>query len=120
MIPAVDVHADGLPGRVITGVVGDVPGRTTLDKARYLEEYSDDLRKLMLREPRGYPGSCCNLVLPSNNPAADYRYVIMEHIEYPGHVRHQYDLRCHGPHRDRHGQRDRTGYHLHSRSTRPT
>jgi proline racemase len=83
LIPAVDVHADGLPGRVITGGVPNVPGETMLDKARYLQEHADDLRKLMLREPRGYPGSCCNLVLPSNNPAAEFGYVIMEHVEYP-------------------------------------
>src|SRR6201998_1658130 len=83
MIPAVDVHADGMPGRVIIGGVSDVPGETMLDKARYLEERRDDLRKLMLREPRGYPASCCNLVLPSSNPAAEYGYVIMEHVEYP-------------------------------------
>ncbi|HEX3488980.1 MAG TPA: proline racemase family protein [Streptosporangiaceae bacterium] len=83
MIQAVDAHADGMPGRVITGGVGDVPGRTMLDKARYLDEHRDDLRRLMLREPRGYPASCCNLVLPSSDPAADYGYVIMEHVEYP-------------------------------------
>jgi proline racemase len=83
MIQAVDAHADGMPGRVITGGVGDVPGETMLDKARYLEEYRDDLRRLMLREPRGYPASCCNLVLPSASPAADFGYVIMEHVEYP-------------------------------------
>jgi proline racemase len=83
MIQAVDAHADGMPGRVITGGVGDVPGQTMLDKARYLHEHRDDLRTLMLREPRGYPASCCNLVLPSAHPAAEYGYVIMEHVEYP-------------------------------------
>ena len=83
MINAVDVHADGLPGRVITGGVRNVPGHTMLDKARYLQSEADDLRKLMLREPRGYPGSCCNLILPSNDPAAAFGYVIMEHVEYP-------------------------------------
>ena len=82
-ITAVDIHADGMPGRVITGGVSDVPGATMLDKARYLETHADDLRKIMLNEPRGYPASCCNLVLPSSNPAADYGYVIMEHVEYP-------------------------------------
>lgn len=54
-----------------------------LDKARYLETEADDLRKLMLREPRGYPASCCNVILPSSNPAAEFGYVIMEHVEYP-------------------------------------
>jgi proline racemase len=82
MITAVDLHA-GLPARVITGGVGDVPGETMFEKARWLEEEGDDLRKMMLREPRGYPASCCNLVLPSSNPAAQYGYVIMEHVEYP-------------------------------------
>ena len=83
MIQAVDAHAGGMPGRVITGGVGDVPGQTMLDKARYLQEQRDDLRKLMLNEPRGYPAACCNLVLPSANPKADFGYVIMEHVEYP-------------------------------------
>lgn len=83
MITAVDVHADGLPGRVITGGVGDVPGTTMLAKARYLEAEADGLRKLMLNEPRGYPGMCANLVLPSSHPDADFGYVIMEHVEYP-------------------------------------
>ena len=82
-ITAVDIHADGMPGRVITGGVEDVPGATMLEKARYLESHADELRKIMLNEPRGYPASCCNLVLPSSNPAADYGYVIMEHVEYP-------------------------------------
>lgn len=82
-ITAIDLHADGLPGRVITGGVDTPPGDTMLDKARYLEHHADDLRKLMLREPRGYPGSCCNLVLPSSNPSAQFGYVIMEHVEYP-------------------------------------
>jgi proline racemase len=83
MLQAVDVYADGTPGRVITGGVGDVPGDTMLDKARYLQQHRDDLRTLMLCEPRGYPASCCNVLLPSNNPAADYGYVIMEQVEYP-------------------------------------
>jgi proline racemase len=82
-ITAVDIHADGMPGRVITAGVGDVPGATMLDKARYLESHGDDLRKIMLNEPRGYPASCCNLVLPSRDPAAAFGYVIMEHVEYP-------------------------------------
>lgn len=83
LVQAVDLHADGMAGRVVTGGVGKVPGATMLDKARYLQQHRDDLRTLMLREPRGYPASCCNLLLPSNNPAAEYGYVIMEQVEYP-------------------------------------
>ena len=40
--------------------------------------------RLMLREPRGYPALCANVVLPPTHPDADAGYVIMEQVEYPG------------------------------------
>ncbi len=83
MITAVDLHACGEPGRVITGGVLDVPGQTMFEKAQYLASEGDALRKMMLLEPRGYPASNCNLILPSTNPEADVGFVIMEHVEYP-------------------------------------
>jgi proline racemase len=83
MISAVDAHACGEPGRVIVGGVLDVPGKTMFEKMKYLETRADDLRKLMLREPRGYPASNCNLILPPTNPEADAGFVIMEQTEYP-------------------------------------
>jgi proline racemase len=55
-----------------------------LEKARHLEEHGDGLRRLMLREPRGYPALCANVILPPTHPDADAGYVIMEHVEYPG------------------------------------
>jgi proline racemase len=84
MIQAVDAHAAGEPGRVIVGGVLDVPGRTTFEKSRHLAEHGDGLRKCMLREPRGYPGANCNVIVPSAHPEADAGFVIMEHVEYPG------------------------------------
>jgi len=83
MIAAVDAHACGEPGRVIIGGVLDVPGKTMFEKKKYLETHRDDLRKRMLREPRGYPASCCNLILPPTHPEADAGFVIMEQVEYP-------------------------------------
>jgi len=84
MIQAVDAHACGEPGRVIVGGVLDVPGATMFDKMQYLQAHADALRRRMLREPRGYPALCCNLILPPTNPAADAGFVIMEQVEYPG------------------------------------
>src|SRR5271170_6703691 len=83
MISAVDAHACGEPGRVIVGGVLDVPGATMFEKMKYLETRADDLRKLMLREPRGYPAANCNLILPPCNPLADAGFIIMEQVEYP-------------------------------------
>jgi len=83
MITAVDAHACGEPGRVITGGVLDVPGNTMFEKMRYLETQADHIRLRMLREPRGYPAANCNLILPPTHPDADAGYVIMEQVEYP-------------------------------------
>src|ERR1043165_9281046 len=83
MLTAIDAHAGGEPGRVIVGGVLDVPGATMFDKRLHLEQYADHLRRRMLREPRGYPGLCSNLVLPPTRPEADAGFVIMEQTDYP-------------------------------------
>src|SRR5579871_1468988 len=83
LITAVDAHAAGEPGRVITGGVLDVPGKTMFEKKVYLETQADRLRLRMLREPRGYPAANCNLILPPTHPEADAGFVIMEQVEYP-------------------------------------
>jgi proline racemase len=83
MITAVDLHACGEPGRVITGGVLDVPGRTMFEKMKHFERHHDGVRKRMLREPRGYPAANCNLILPPTHPDAQAGYIIMEQVEYP-------------------------------------
>src|SRR5580658_5325058 len=83
MITAVDAHACGEPGRVITGGVLDVPGASMFEKKCWIEQHADHIRKRMLREPRGYPASNCNLILPPTIPEADAGFVIMEQVEYP-------------------------------------
>ena len=82
-VRAIDAHAGGEPGRVIVSGVPDVPGATMFDKMVYVRDHHDDLRKRMLREPRGYPAANCNLLLPPTLPEADAGFVIMEQTEYP-------------------------------------
>src|SRR5215211_2140104 len=83
-IRAVDLHAAGEPGRVILGGVEGVPPGSMFEAMTWLQTEHDDLRRRMLREPRGFPAANCNLVLPSSNPEAAAGYVIMEQVEYPG------------------------------------
>jgi proline racemase len=79
-IDAVDAHAEGQHGRVVIGGVGRLaaPGDSMFEKMRHFEEHGDWFRLLMLREPRGYPRSCVNVVLPPTDPTADAGFVIME------------------------------------------
>ena len=82
MFHAVETHA-GEPMRVITGGVPHIPGDTVYEQMRWLEKNDDQIRQLMLREPRGYPPVCCNLIVPAKHPDAAAGYIIMEQVEYP-------------------------------------
>lgn len=79
----VGCHAEGEVGRVVTGGLPPIPGETMFDKKRYMERHLDDLRKLILFEPRGAAAVCANVVVPSNNPKADMGFIILESVEYP-------------------------------------
>ena len=83
MITAIEAHAEGEPGRVITGGVAPIPGASVFDKMQWLQANGDDLRAMMLREPRGHPALCCNLIVPPGDPRADAGFIIMEQTEYP-------------------------------------
>jgi proline racemase len=73
----------GEPGKVVVGGVGNVPGQTMFEKRVYVEQNLDQLRALLLFEPRGAVWHNANIVLPSNNPEAALGYVILESTEYP-------------------------------------
>ena len=50
-LTVVGVHAEGEYGKVVTGGVVDVPGKTMFDKRRHLQQHNDGLRKFLLYEP---------------------------------------------------------------------
>ena len=79
-IDAVDAHCEGQHGRVVVGGVGVLaaPGTSMFEKMKYFEQEADWFRRLMLREPRGYPRSCVNVLLPPTDSRADAGFVIME------------------------------------------
>jgi proline racemase len=82
-LTVVGVHAEGEYGKVITGGVIDVPGKTMFDKMLHLRDHEDGLRRFLLHEPRGAAVQSANLVLPSNNPKASLGFVVMGAVEYP-------------------------------------
>lgn len=83
IITAVEAHAEGEPGRVITGGLPNIPGNSVFEKMQWMQANADDIRLLMLREPRGQPALCCNAIVPPCDPRADAGFVIMEQTEYP-------------------------------------
>lgn len=83
MLNVVDCHAEGEVGKVIVGGVPNVPGKSMFEKKLYLEKHHDDLRKLILQEPRGAIWHNANIVMPACDPEASMGFVILEATEYP-------------------------------------
>jgi proline racemase len=84
-VDAVDAHVQGDHARVVLGGgVGNlaVPGATMFEKMTNFERDSDWFRRFMLREPRGYPQCCVNLVVPAVDPSAAAGFIIMEQQRY--------------------------------------
>jgi proline racemase len=75
---AVDSHTEGMPTRVITAGVGVLPGATMFDRMRYLATERDDLRTLLMYEPRGHAAMSGAILQPPTRPDADAGVVFIE------------------------------------------
>ncbi|KAF9890414.1 hypothetical protein FE257_006082 [Aspergillus nanangensis] len=84
MINVVGCHCAGEVCDVIVGGVLDPPNCSSMyEKLVHFRDHSDNIRQLLLNEPRGRPAMCMNLVLPPCDPQADAGFLIMESEEYP-------------------------------------
>ena len=75
---AVDSHTEGMPTRVITGGVGELPGATMLARSEHVERSDDALRTLLMHEPRGHGAMSGALLQPATRPDADWGVVFIE------------------------------------------
>lgn len=75
---AVDSHTEGMPTRVITSGPGVLPGTTMFDRMRYLVSERDDLRTLLMYEPRGHAAMSGAILQPPTRPDADVGVVFIE------------------------------------------
>src|SRR3954453_14188013 len=82
-ITVVGCHAGGEIGNVVTGGVLPPAGATVFEQMQTLQREGDDLRRLLLREPRGSVACHANLVVPATRPDCDAGFNIMEPTEYP-------------------------------------
>ena len=53
-IRTVDYHTAGEPFRIVTGGVPELEGRSVLERRRWALEHLDDVRRLLVNEPRGH------------------------------------------------------------------
>ena len=78
MFTAVDSHTEGMPTRVVTGGIGIIPGATMNDKRLYFMEHLDDIRLLLMNEPRGHAAMSGAILQAPTRDDADWGVVYIE------------------------------------------
>ncbi|GAA1726545.1 proline racemase family protein [Isoptericola hypogeus] len=75
---AVDSHTEGMPTRVVTSGLGVIPGATMNEKRLHFMEHLDDVRLLLMNEPRGHSAMSGAILQPSTRADCDWGVVYIE------------------------------------------
>jgi proline racemase len=67
-----------MPTRVVTGGVGPIPGASMLERKLHFEAHMDELRLLLMREPRGHGAMSGAILQPPLRPDADWGVIFIE------------------------------------------
>ena len=75
---AVDSHTEGMPTRVIVAGIGELPGDTMLERKLRLEREHDEIRQLLMNEPRGHAAMSGAILQAPCRDDADWGVVFVE------------------------------------------
>jgi len=81
-VSTVDYHTGGEPFRIVTGGVPPLVGRSILDRRRFALEHLDDVRRLLVFEPRGHADMYGCFVTEPEDEAADLGAVFFHNAGY--------------------------------------
>jgi proline racemase len=82
VVTTVDYHTGGEPFRIVTGGVETPRGETILDRRRNALERLDDVRRLLVHEPRGHADMYGCFVVPPEDDGADLGVVFFHNAGY--------------------------------------
>jgi proline racemase len=81
-VSTVDYHTGGEPFRIVTGGVEPLQGATVLEKRRYAVEHLDDVRRLLVNEPRGHADMYGCFVVEPDDEEGDLGAVFFHNAGY--------------------------------------
>jgi proline racemase len=81
-VTTVDYHTAGEPFRIVTSGVPPLEGRTILEKRRFAAERLDDVRRLLVYEPRGHADMYVCFVTGPEDAEADLGVVFFHNEGY--------------------------------------
>jgi len=88
MVTTVDAHTAGEPTRIVTGGIPHIPGKTMAEKKEWTQEHLDDLRKMLMWEPRGHGDMFGAILTEPVSPGADMGAIFMDaggYLDMCGH-----------------------------------
>ena len=77
-VKTVETHTEGMPTRVVTDGIGEIPGNTAFEKRAYFMEHMDHLRQWLMFEPRGHSAMSGAILQKSTRHDADIGVVYIE------------------------------------------
>jgi len=81
-VRTVDYHTAGEPFRIVTAGVPELEGRRILDRRRWAKENIDEVRRLLVNEPRGHADMYGCFVTPPDDDWADLGVVFFHNEGY--------------------------------------
>ncbi len=78
----IDAHAGGQPLRIITSGIPPLKGETVRERRDWLQEHHDDIRRVLLHEPRGHGDMYGAVLTPPEDRTADYGVIFMTNSGY--------------------------------------
>ena len=77
-----DYHTAGEPFRIVLGGVVEPEGRSVVERRTYAEEHLDDIRRVLVNEPRGHADMYGCFVTPPDDAGADLGAVFFHNAGY--------------------------------------
>lgn len=74
----VDSHTEGMPTRVVVGGIGTIDGETMFDRRRRFLAHMDEVRTLLMYEPRGHGAMSGAILQPPTRTDADWGVLFIE------------------------------------------
>jgi len=81
-ITTIDAHAAGEPLRIVTAGLPPLLGATILERRRAMRAHHDDLRRILMWEPRGHADMYGCILTPPVTPEAAYGVLFMHNEGY--------------------------------------
>ena len=81
-VTATDYHTAGEPFRIVSGGISQLRGKTILEKRAFAAEHLDEIRKLLVFEPRGHADMYGCFVTEPEDDGADLGVVFFHNAGY--------------------------------------